>query len=63
MKLKRIKLSEIINDQLTKEEIDLLKGGNYKVGCDPYGACKSSRLATNTQWCTNGDGICHSGVI
>lgn len=60
MNLKKIKLSEIVNEKLAKEEIELLTGGNYTLGCN-YRIC-SQNVNTATHLCTNGDAICGSGL-
>ena len=56
MKLEKIKLKNIVDEQLTNDELELLKGGMYVSGCSSF-LCSSS-VDKNTQYCTNGDPIC-----
>jgi len=58
MKLEKIKLKNIVNEQLTSDELELLKGGEYVSGCGSQ-VC-SSTIDNNTRYCTNGDPICQS---
>lgn len=60
MKLEKIKLSELVNEKLTKEEIKLLQGGSYAPGCES-GICDTPYCG-NTGRCTAGDGVCKDSV-
>ena len=57
MKLEKIKLKNIVNEQLTSDELELLKGGEYVSGCESF-LCGNG--AEGTEYCTNGDPICRS---
>ncbi|GHV59197.1 hypothetical protein FACS1894182_12900 [Bacteroidia bacterium] len=56
MKLKKIKLKNIVNERLTSGELELLKGGSYQSACEEK-VC-SSPYDGNTKYCTAGDPIC-----
>ena len=58
MKLEKIKLKNIVDEQLTSEELELLKGGEYTSACGSS-VCSSS-MSSNTKYCTNGDPVCTS---
>ena len=58
MKLEKIKLKNIVDEQLTSDELELLKGGMYTTGCGSQ-VCSSS-IDNNTKYCTSGDPICSS---
>ena len=60
MKLEKIKLKNIVNEQLTSDELELLKGGEYVSGCGTK-VCSDS-IDNNTNYCTSGDPICQSGM-
>ena len=60
MKLEKVKLKNIVNEQLTSDELELLKGGEYANGCSS-GACYSYVDLIKHQ-CTNGDGICSTRI-
>jgi natural product precursor len=59
MKLEKIKLRDIVNEQLTNEELELLKGGFYSSGCSNNICSAGSEISKNTIYCTNGDGVCN----
>jgi natural product precursor len=63
MKLEKIKLRDIVNEQLTNEELELLKGGYYTSGCTE-GVCSGgvNLIDSYTNYCNNGDGVCKSGM-
>ncbi|GHV59191.1 hypothetical protein FACS1894182_12880 [Bacteroidia bacterium] len=56
MKLEKIKLRNIVNEQLTTHELELLKGGEYITACT--GMVCHSQLDRGVSFCTNGDPIC-----
>ena len=58
MKLEKIKLRNIVDEQLTSDELELLKGGEYTSACGSK-IC-SSKESDNTGYCTNGDPVCTS---
>lgn len=60
MKLEKIKFSELVNDTLLGVELSGIKGGGEadKSGCNSY-ICAEK---INTSYCTDGDGICVSGI-
>ncbi|GHV59194.1 hypothetical protein FACS1894182_12890 [Bacteroidia bacterium] len=60
MKLEKIKLRNIVNEQLTTDELELLKGGSYTIACGTV-VCSSS-IDQWIEYCTNGDPICKSGI-
>jgi natural product precursor len=62
MKLEKIKLRDIVDEQLTNEELELLKGGNYAIGCTEQVCGSDYILAGNTNYCTNGDGVCKNRI-
>jgi hypothetical protein len=60
MKLEKIRLRDIVDEKLTNEELELLKGGFYTLGCSKQ-VCKD-KIDNYTQYCTNGDPICSTGL-
>ena len=56
MKLKKIKLIDIVNDKLINKEFELLKGGILGSGCNSR-IC-GGNIDALTNYCTNGDGVC-----
>ena len=61
MKLEKIKFVDIVNDKLTNNEIELLKGGILANGC-LSNICGDKNIQSLTVFCTNGDGICAIGI-
>ncbi|GHV59199.1 hypothetical protein FACS1894182_12910 [Bacteroidia bacterium] len=60
MKLEKIKLKQIVNEQLTTDELELLKGGEYTSGCSSHACYSYAGLIQHE--CKFGDGICRSGI-
>jgi natural product precursor len=58
MKLKKIKLINIVNEKLTIGELELLKGGAYQSTCGSI-VC-SAKIDDHKSYCTNGDPVCTS---
>ena len=60
MKLEKIKLKNIIDEQLTNDELELLKGGTLPYGCHS-GAC-TTYVQLVEHNCKQGHGVCNSGI-
>ncbi|MDR0798258.1 MAG: TIGR04149 family rSAM-modified RiPP [Dysgonamonadaceae bacterium] len=60
MKTNKIKFSDLVNDNLSAQELSKIEGGVdvQTCGCDA-GIC-SVKIVTS--YCTDGDGICKSGI-
>ena len=61
MKIERIKLVDIVNEDLINDELELLKGGILAVGCT-HSLCYSP-YCDNTHLCTDGDERCATFVV
>jgi natural product precursor len=61
MKLGKIKLKNIVDVQLSGDELTLLKGGVWPWACNSR-ACSSAVSVMGT-YCLQGYGICKSGII